>query len=477
MKKLLLVACALLAFTASSQLKNENLPASVRQFYMELHGYEAMKKLPSAPGWAKQTLSYAEPRMINGVEMIDAFIDITGSNVIPSLKSMGVKVNCEFDGFVTAQIPMKRLDYVCGMPGVTNVEISRIVNVCTDSTLSVTHAGQVLNGTQNGLPGKYDGTGVIVGIVDYGFNYNHRAFKRADNLRLSRVVRVYNTADDTGHPVILNGSTAQGTVFMGAQIDTMTTDDANAYHGTHTACIAAGTHVNGYGGMAPGADIVMCAPASFKWGFLETEVINCIKYIYSYADSVGKPCVVSMSVSTIFGPHDGKDRFSKAISQMVGPGRVFVIAAGNNGSKNQYAYGTSRHNLPLSILLGQSNSQYDEAYYYRHIQVDTWVRQTGTRPILQYIILDKQTRHIVWKSELISSYAYITADQFSDFYEPDPANGEGYLEALISLNPNNSKFNLATYLHNLRCKSFYVNSSGTLSSRYQFHLNLSPQRE
>ena len=473
MKKLLLVASVLLALTASAQLKNENLPMSVRQFYLERTGYEAMKKLSNVPSWASQTLSYAEPRMIDGVEMIDAFIDISDSSVIPSLRSTGVKVNCEFDGFVTAQIPMKRLDYVCGMPGVTNVEISRIVELCTDSTLSVTHAGQVLNGTHYGLPSSYDGTGVVVGIVDYGFDFRHRAFKTADRTH-TRIVRVYNTADSTGHPVIIGGSTMPGTVFMGAQLDTMTTDDANGYHGTHTACIAAGTHVNGYGGMAPGADIVLCAPSSFKWGFLETEVLNCIKYIYAYADSVGKPCVVSMSVTTIFGPHDGKDRVSKAISQMVGPGKIFVIAAGNNGSKNQYAYGTTTHEVPTSLLISQSNSKHDDSYYYKHIQVDSWVRQTGTRPICQFVILDKITRHIVWKSQLISSFAVIYPEEFSDFYEADPENGSGYLEALVSLNPNNSKFNLATYIHNLRCKSYTENSSGSRTSRYQFGISIYP---
>lgn len=476
MKKLLIFACLLLALAVSGQFKS-NLPGSVQRFYLEREAFNNMGDMlmkASMNNWSGPRPTYAQPRMVDGIEMIDAFIDITGSDVIPLLKAAGIKVNCEFEGFVTAQIPMSQLEQVHMIPGVTNVEISRIVELCSDSTLKVTNAGQVLKGRENGLPMAYDGKDVVVGIIDYGFDFRHIVFKKEDKVT-KRIKRVYNTADSTGHPVIIDGNTMPGSVFMNEQIDTMTTDDYNGYHGTHTACLAAGTHYNGYGGMAPGADIVLCAPASFKWGFQETEIINCIKYIFAYADSVQKPCVISMSVSTSFGPHDGSDRVSKAVSQLVGPGRIFVIAAGNNANKYQYSHGMSRANNPMSMLFGCYNLYYDHGYYYDHIQFDTWARQKSTRPIGQFIIFDKYTKRIVWRSDIIKLYTRISVSEFSDYYESGPtSSGSGYLEGLVTLDPNNTKFNLSCVIHNLRCKSYTTDATGYTTSRYQIGVSVLP---
>ncbi len=476
MKKLLFVASIIFALAASGQFKPSQ-PVSVQQYFLEraaLEDFGEMTYKSSLIDWSGIRPTFAQPRLVDGIEMIDAFIDITDHDVIASLKAMGIKVNCEFDGFVTAQIPMTQLEQVHMIPGVTNVEISRIMELCSDSALRVTHAAQVLNGREYGLPRAYDGTGVVVGIIDYGFDFKHIVFKGPDG-KTNRIKRVYNSADTTGHPVIIGDNAIAGSVFMGEQLDTMTTDDASGYHGTHTAGLAAGTHYNGYGGMAPGADIVLCAPSTFKWGFMETEVINCIKYVFAYADSVKKPCVISMSVSTSFGPHDGSDRLSKAISQLVGPGKVFVIAAGNNANKFQYSFGPATLSQSMNMLFGCYNTSYDQGYYYDHIQIDSWVRAKNTRPINHFFIFDRWTKRIVWRSEDITLYKKIDASEISDYYEAGPSSsGAAYLEGLVSLNPNNAKFCLSSVIHNLRCKSYSVDAAGYITSRYRIGVAINP---
>ena len=60
---------------------------------------------------------------------------------LPALKRLGVLVNCEFEGFVTAQVPVDRLLEVSRLDGVTGLEVSKQVTLCTDSTLISTRAG------------------------------------------------------------------------------------------------------------------------------------------------------------------------------------------------------------------------------------------------------------------------------------------------------------------------------------------------
>ena len=308
MKKLILAVISLLTLAlGSAQLIDDSspLPGSVREYLDER---ETMTRLlgPIDANTRPATMSRFVPsRMENGVEMIDAFIAVDGKGVVDALRKEGVAIGCEFDGFVTARIPVNRLAIVSKMKGVQDVEISRVMDLCTDSTMSVTHAGQVINGLRTGLPDNYDGSGVIVGLIDFGFDYRHSAFKSSQDPTKSRIVRVYDPQNITGYQVKLGDNILAGSVLMGAQIDTMTTDVRGGSHGTHTASIAAGRHMGGYGGMAPGADIVLCTSRTLSSGLSETEVVNCMKYIYSYADSVGKPCVISLSVITNAGSHDG----------------------------------------------------------------------------------------------------------------------------------------------------------------------------
>ena len=159
---------ALMSFSIQAQ---RILPTSVRQFLNE-----------RALGEQSTAVSrFAYPHFVDGQEMIDCFIAIDGESVIPKLKLAGVTVNSEFDGFVTAQVPVDKLANISHIVGVNNVEVSPRVELCTDSTMRATHVIDVLNGVSHNLPLNYDGTGVIVGIIDVGFDNQHRAFRHPDD--------------------------------------------------------------------------------------------------------------------------------------------------------------------------------------------------------------------------------------------------------------------------------------------------------
>lgn len=479
MRRFLFTALALMSLAAAIAQWQYLLPSSVQLFLNDYKYEKTFSKLMSNDKTLMKESRFFPPYQVNGVEVVDAFIDIAYPGIIESLKARGVIVNCEFDGFVTAQIPIDQLEAVSRMDGVTDVEISKRLEFCTDSTLSVTHAGQVLDGIEYGLPNSYDGTGVIVGIIDAGFDYQHIAYKQADNDSITRIVRVYDPKDTTGHPATVGASTLPGSVFMGEQIDTLTTDQNGSTHGTHTSSIAAGKHVGGYGGMAPGADIVLCTSRSLNTGLSEIQVANCIKYIYAYADSVGKPCVISVSVSTLPGAHDGSDRVSKAIAQNVGPGRIFVISAGNTGSSLSYCHGPSTMEKPFHMLIGfkPNNVRYDESYYYNFTWVDSWVRNRATRSIMAFHIFDKIDKRIVWESELVNISKTIYSTEFSDYYEPDlSVDSIGYLFGMPA-QTSVGKNEITCRFYNLKCKELIYDSINDFyTSRYQFGITIYPPK-
>lgn len=468
MKKNLFTYSLIICLAIFSIQAESILPFSVSQF---LKDRQMTDHQPEASG-------FAAPRMINGVEMIEGFIDIESSDVIAKLKQEGVIVNCEFDGFITAQIPVNRLTQICNLPGVIDVELGRLLEMCTDTTLQVTHAGQVLNGGEFGLPRGYDGTGVIVGIIDSGFDFQHIAFRKADDPSKTRIVRVYDYTDATGHPVTIGGNKLPGSVFMDDQIYDLTTDiqseaDINT-HGTHTAGIAAGTHVNGYGGMAPGADIVLCVSHTISNSLVDSEIANFIKYIYAYADSVGKPCVISLSVSSKNGPRDGNDKVSKAVAQNTGPGHIFVVAAGNNGNSISYSQGATSPIKPYNILFGDSTENADDSYIYRSVGTASWVRATSVHPVMRFHILDKETGRIVWESDLVNSSKTIYSSDFSDYFGPLVETEPSYIEGKVVMNTNHRKYYVNCNIWNLKCKSYYFHESGKIISRYQVGVSIYP---
>jgi len=470
---ILLLAGALLLSLgcAAQQLMPASVPQFLREREMRLHCDHAN------PQYNSDMYRYAPSRNIDGREVVDAFIAIDDQGVIKALEQAGVIVNCVFDGFITAQVPVDGLEMVSRMYGVSDVEVSRRVNICTDSTMRDTRVYRLHNGIMNGLPFAYDGSGVIVGIIDTGFDYQHLAFRRNDDPSVTRISRVYSTTVKNGHPARYNKTISlPGSVFMGNEIYGLTSDNASGTHGTHTASIAAGTHVNGYGGMAPGAEIVLCSVSVLDGSMSAVEVTNCIRYIDSYADSVGKPCVMSLSVSTPYGPCDGLDYLSKAVRQISGPGRIFVIAAGNNAGRIAYSHQLASPDKPLNLLFKyRSSSTADSSYYYYGVLADIWMRKTSLPLYYRFHVLDQFSGKIVWQSDQYYSKQVVTTDDIGDFFTFDASRDTiGYVEGITG--SSYGKYHLEVSIHNLLNKE-YTTLNGIKYGRYALGMSIYPRKQ
>jgi subtilisin family serine protease len=256
------------------------------------------------------------------------FINVSTPSDIDRLRELGVKVEGVFGGIVTARVPFRALPDVAAVKGVTRMSLAKPLQLCNDRARSFSHVDEIHDGVDQIMP--FTGKGVIVGVIDVGIDFNHINLLDADGK--TRVRAVYMPCDSTGNHPVIEGDTLPGSYYESPQqIAALTTDYDGSSHGTHTTGTAVGSYrENGLHGMAPEADIVACGMPSDR--LTDANVANAVKYIFDYADRVGKPCVINMSLGTNEGPNDGSSFLCRVFDSMSGPGRICVLSAGNDGN-------------------------------------------------------------------------------------------------------------------------------------------------
>lgn len=293
----------------------------------------AQARLSSA---AMSLLDSADPAVISAPALdasqnrIRAFVTYSNAAVLDSIEALGCRViPGAVSGVATVSLPPNLLETVGNMEGVDYLEAGQQPRLLVNSIRSQSGVDLVHSGKVGGQTAPYTGTGVIVGIIDTGLEYNHLAFRNADGTGL-RITRVWDQ----------NGIGRSPEKFgYGAEYDTpeqiigAVCDNRATYHATHVAGIAAGSTANSrYYGMAPDAEIVFVS-----FGSEMADISNAITYIFDYADEVGKPCVINMSLGNHQGPHDGTSTLDRSIDALAGPGRIIVGAAGNEGEAAMHA--------------------------------------------------------------------------------------------------------------------------------------------
>jgi len=341
-----------------------------------------------------------------GDESYTAFISVDDEVVsLTKLRENGVTITARYQGFLTASVRAGvQPSTLKQLPGVLHVAPAIRFETCADSAryysrVDAVHAGE-------GLDMPFTGKGVIVGVIDCGFDFNHANFWDADGK--TRVKAVYMPLDSTGRSPIVDRIMLPGSCYETPdEIQALTTDDAKTTHGTMTAGIAAGSYRgNGWHGVAPDADIVAC-------GIPETEltdvlIANCITYIIYYAERVGKPCVINISLGSNVGLHDGTSFVPRVIQQMSGPGRVFVVSAGNDGDNPVCIHTSiaSKQDTVTTLLSGYAGGPKRSGY------LNAWSKD-GAAFNTRLVVVDNQTGNIVYRSRPLGATSTGVAAEFS----------------------------------------------------------------
>ena len=360
----------------------------------------------------------AKPDTINGIVYMSAFVRVEDESAVTELERLGVVIQESFlDGkMYTTLIPIDMIDAVTDIAKVSRVNAATMMRTSTNIARQKTNVDDVLtysaDAVSAGLPNAYDGSGVVMGVIDTGIDFNHIAFKDASGN--SRIKQAY----------VYNGSTAKD--YTGSTITSDLTDDNTGDHGTHTSSTAGGSsvkvsgttvtvttdHANAtYGGMAPGSDLYLAGIN----GLSNTYLSNAVNKMCTYADNQGKPLVVSNSWGSQLGPHDGTGDVADVYNSLFGdshPNRVALFAASNDGGKSKdnegggyHVTGTSTSSNPLgTIVRAGTYSNTDAGYFYSGLIASAWARNTGvTKLAVKICVLDASTGAVLTSKTVTSA--------------------------------------------------------------------------
>lgn len=228
-------------------------------------------------------------------------------------------------------IPTNKVDDLAAIAGVKSVDATHRGELKTDVTRVETGVSQI-DGTMPETEVAYTGKGVTICMIDKGFDFQHPAFK--DENGNSRLRCVYLPFNENGHKFVVEDDEAGTIEYTGSVFDTpeliatLTTDTELLSHGTHTTGIAAGARSpQGYGGMAPEADIVLVSIAGSN-----KDIEIALQFAAHYARQLDGPVIVNASMNGHDGPHNGTGTMPALVDE-ISRYAIPVFAVGNEGDQ------------------------------------------------------------------------------------------------------------------------------------------------
>lgn len=279
--------------------------------------------------WVDQYAKYYPVYRVHG-EYCLSMVGIKAENFQVSDLNGLAFVGSETGNVITIKFPIANLNKIDLVKHVEYLEVAdRIAGLSLDRAVVDTRVDSVWMGY--GLSQPFTGKNVLVGITDWGFDYNHPMFMDT-TLTTSRVRAAWDHFKQSGDQPAGYGYGVEydtPTELSNAASDTASTYYDYATHGSHVAGIAAGS---GAGTKFRG----MAFEAEYLFNSIQLDVgaaIDAFNWMKGIADADGKRLVVNMSWGLYYmGTMDGTSLVSQAIDNLSSQGVVFVTSGGNNGS-------------------------------------------------------------------------------------------------------------------------------------------------
>lgn len=206
------------------------------------------------------------------------------------------------------------------------------------------------------------GQGVIVGVIDTGIDYTHKAFRYPDGS--SRILSLWDqTITDGAFPP--PAGFYYGAEYSNSRLNTALASDNprstipsvdEVGHGTMLAGIIGGSEdkEQGFRGVVPKSEFavvklkpakklnkqIFCFPESALC-YEETDVIAGLTYLTDIARNLRRPLALCLAMGTSQGGHNGKGATSGYLNYIVQSPHIGVaIAAGNEGNNRRHYLGS-----------------------------------------------------------------------------------------------------------------------------------------
>lgn len=254
-----------------------------------------------------------------------AFIKIDNESIIDSIQKIGGIINYKIGNIAYVSFS----DYSFKSFKIKNINMinNRQSYPTMDLAQEITNVSELHDGVEiesDIIP--FTGKDVLIGIVDGGIQPSHIAFtNKFGNTRIKKFIMTESSNESE------SGEFISSIYDTPESIITAPTDTACVGHGTHTASSAAGLHINQFGGIAPEADLILTTMGNKLY---EDEIMYGIHSAFQYADSVGKPIVVSLSLGSALGPQDGTGIVTDYMQEINPYGNIICFSAGNDGNSS-----------------------------------------------------------------------------------------------------------------------------------------------